>query len=405
MTPLRDSEPSSPAATYRAHGSFRLILALMVVLTHGTFLAVNFGPYLPQNALGGIAVMNFFVLSGFIIAEVVDIFYRGRPGAFLTNRALRLLPPYWAAVALALALHFALSYFQVLTIPKGGDLPADALSLRSLLVQITAVIPILNFNKVLAPQDWYYFVQFFWAILIEFVFYLSVTIAVAAWPLVRRFMEIKTFLTLCVFGAIAVHVFNNYGRHLHFYLDFVPYFTLGMALYALSTRRDRMAGLVAIVSYVLVAFQFVQYQFGKSVPELGWSGLAAPGVLGPLLFMLAGPLLILGLAAVRLPQQYVRWDQWIGNLSYPIYLNHGTVLIATWSIFHASGTGITIATLALTLVVGYIMKTLVETPMVPLRDRVRGHSLLRQSPPNSADTDPLVSAIIPPVSNPTRLAS
>ena len=52
--------------------------------------------------------MGFFVLSGFIIAEAIDVFYQRPAAAFLLNRVLRLGPPYWVAVIVSIAVHVGL---------------------------------------------------------------------------------------------------------------------------------------------------------------------------------------------------------------------------------------------------------------------------------------------------------
>jgi peptidoglycan/LPS O-acetylase OafA/YrhL len=77
---------------YRYFGSFRLLLAMLVMEQHFVAdlapapLAIALAPY----AFGNVAVLVFFALSGFVITEAVDSIYRGRPGAFLTNRLLRI---------------------------------------------------------------------------------------------------------------------------------------------------------------------------------------------------------------------------------------------------------------------------------------------------------------------------
>ena len=58
--------------------------------------------------LGNVAVVSFFVLSGYVISEAVDVFYRGRPaGSFIGDRALRFGAPfYWAALAVSVIVQF-----------------------------------------------------------------------------------------------------------------------------------------------------------------------------------------------------------------------------------------------------------------------------------------------------------
>src|SRR5580700_9601293 len=86
------------AHPYRCLGSFRLLLAMLVLVSH---TASYIHPALPPLELGNIGVFLFFVVSGFVICEACDIFYRGRLANFLLNRALKIYPAYWAAIILA----------------------------------------------------------------------------------------------------------------------------------------------------------------------------------------------------------------------------------------------------------------------------------------------------------------
>ena len=57
-------------------------------------------PYEP----GSLAVLAFFALSGFVIAEAADVAYRGRPVAFLGNRLLRIVPHFVLAMMISIIL-------------------------------------------------------------------------------------------------------------------------------------------------------------------------------------------------------------------------------------------------------------------------------------------------------------
>jgi peptidoglycan/LPS O-acetylase OafA/YrhL len=88
---------TAEVGSYRLFGSYRAALALAVVVSHSQpMLGPNF---VGSIELGNIAVMSFFVLSGFIISEAGSTFYRGRPLAFLANRFWRIAPIYWLALA------------------------------------------------------------------------------------------------------------------------------------------------------------------------------------------------------------------------------------------------------------------------------------------------------------------
>ena len=94
------SQNTGSVFQYRYFGGFRLLLAMLVMTQH-------FGADLCAGPAGGgpgalhagsVAVLVFFALSGFVITEAVDLVYRNRPGPFLTNRLLRIVPHFLLAV-------------------------------------------------------------------------------------------------------------------------------------------------------------------------------------------------------------------------------------------------------------------------------------------------------------------
>ena len=90
---LLQSRPASGA--YRPFGTLRTALAGLVMLHHfGIHLAgPDLAAALRQVDLGRLAVVVFFVLSGFVITEAAVTFYSGRPIAFASNRLLRICTP------------------------------------------------------------------------------------------------------------------------------------------------------------------------------------------------------------------------------------------------------------------------------------------------------------------------
>jgi peptidoglycan/LPS O-acetylase OafA/YrhL len=84
-------------------GSFRLLLAATVMLGH-------FVPFYPQHLpfliYGSASVPAFYIVSGFLITLVLREKYQSRAGLFYSNRALRIFPLYWAALAIFLLVNW-----------------------------------------------------------------------------------------------------------------------------------------------------------------------------------------------------------------------------------------------------------------------------------------------------------
>src|SRR5262245_39518218 len=75
-------------------GAYRYVLAIMVVACH-LRLSYHLGPY---------AVFAFYVLSGYLMTLVLNETYgfsRKGIARYLTNRALRIYPPYLAIALIA----------------------------------------------------------------------------------------------------------------------------------------------------------------------------------------------------------------------------------------------------------------------------------------------------------------
>ncbi|TFV34870.1 acyltransferase [Bradyrhizobium frederickii] len=365
-------------AEYRAFGAFRFVLAFTVVLSHTWFLSFEHRSFVQNMGIGNFAVMGFFVLSGFIISEAIAAFYQRRAAAFLVNRLLRLVPPYWIAVATSIVVHAALHKSGTLSLPDYASPPSIMFDPRNLAIQITGIFPIFNVNKVLPQEEWYYFVRFAWAIFVEFVFYLSAFVFLLALPLAEKIATRKAYLIVITIASLSVHVFSEYVRLLHTSFAFIPYFVLGSALYCVGKSRAAVA--VAFVSYALIAVHFLRYTQGQlSIHDDWWSGATRPVVALPTTIMMLIPVIIIYLSKVRLSDRAKGLDQALGDLTYPLYLNHYAILVAALSLFPTPNPLVQVATVSAALLASIVLHRLVETPMTAIRNKIRGVPLLPHS--------------------------
>lgn len=182
--------------------------------------------------------------------------------------------------------------------------------------------------------------------------------------------------------AAALHVSGEYAGHDivafpgRWGFTFAPYFLTGVSLYFCLTHRSRMALVAFTVSYGLMALHFSRYVQGK-IPLAGeWvSGLREPGHAIPILLLLAVPAVLWCLSYAGADRfRLVDWQ--LGNLSYPIYLNHWIVIVVIYTL--TDGTGLALLALAAvaSIVLSWLLMHVVETPMRSLRDRLRGQVLM-----------------------------
>ncbi|WP_239162702.1 acyltransferase family protein [Paractinoplanes rishiriensis] len=315
-------------AQIRGLDGIRGLLALYVVVHHCWLLTypgypANTGPaWLGWLVHGRLAVVAFIVLSGFSLATgpARDGWRLGGVRDFARRRARRILPPYWAALALSLV---------IVSDPPG---PRSAVVHILLLQDLVAVR---------SPNG------AFWSIAVEAGLYVAFPVLL----LLRR--RAGTTLTL---AAVTVPVIvagllglAAPGRPIGYTLEFLPLFTAGVVA-AGARVTPRLAALAAAPVLLLIAVQGPVW----TVRHYYWVDLAA------------GPAIALFLAAIAggRPAALVRFLdsrplRTLGGFSYSLYLIHLPVIALLTPAF---------AAVPVCLLLAWIFASLLETS-----DRNRFH--------------------------------
>ena len=168
-------------------GSLRFLLAYLVILSHlvGTEYVAHFGFY---------AVRGFFVISGLMMTAALNEVYSFDGVRFWTNRALRLLPPYYLVcaltlVAVAIAPGQAAHYLKFWRgMPSASDLSINL-----------AVLP-LQFT-----YGSFRFVPPYWSVAIEIDMYLLLFLVVSrqvSWALITLVAGLS-YQVVCMFDSIS----------------------------------------------------------------------------------------------------------------------------------------------------------------------------------------------------------
>jgi peptidoglycan/LPS O-acetylase OafA/YrhL len=297
-------------------GTLRLFLAFAVIISHTR-------PLYGFVGIGGSpAVMAFFIISGFYMHLVMDSAYKGKPGLFYTNRALRLFPAYWTTLLIMLLLAASgtsrfdggysrqtvhrildgsalawLSFVPNLLIagadffhelgasPKTGELLIHTKNLTD--------------SAAITGADVYLFTPQIWSVANEIVFYALV-------PFFVRLNQLCGSLLI----VVAYVAWKISGRADLTWLHLVPYYNLIFFLFGMAAYRvyPAIKTLPTAVLLVLSAIPFVYFltngALGVLTPPWVWIPFAA-GV--PALFEIS---------------KSNRYDRFIGDLSYPVYLVH-----------------------------------------------------------------------------------
>jgi peptidoglycan/LPS O-acetylase OafA/YrhL len=345
------------AAGYRPLGGLRFGLAILVVVQHFQHLLV------PQDqavfgslGLGLVAVAVFFAISGFVVTEAITVFYADRPLAFMQNRLLRLVPPYAAALVLSVALHVLLWHLGRLALWDYGASGAP-LTWPRLVAGFAGLLPGL---QALRPGDSFEFIPYAWSLRVEMAFYVVTALVVmaAGWSARRAILNFRTAIGVSLLAALGVSV---WFQHLHRpgLLSCAPMFLAGIALCLVLTRRGVLRCL-----------------FLAMVLPAAWLGFASWRQHGhpmlPMQFLAVGLLFaIFALLAGQPAGRWQRLDRRLGDLSYPLYLNHYVVGIAVTDLCPVRNVAVYLASIGASVLLAAMMGGVVDGRLTGLRRRVR----------------------------------
>ncbi|MBL6457135.1 acyltransferase [Belnapia sp. T6] len=344
---------------YRPFGALRVILALLVLAQHVGHVGpagMNWGMW----GTGSVAVLVFFCLSGFIMTEAAERHYNNRPVAFTANRALRIMPQY------LFSLCFATLAILVVQSLRPGFLPnrlvtappTDLITMSNLAVNVVMVLPGVG-------QDDLALIPYVWALRVEVLFYAVVALALGAGILGRTeacaaalFLSMFGYALACIGMAPPI-------------LQYGPYFILGTISYFAETRRLKRYYFAIFVVYLIclwtcVTINMPDFYRGKALSLVQLSSQAA------LFSALIASVLLL--AHMRPSGRLKRWDRDLGDLSYPLYLQHFVILILV-SAFLPQSYFAMVTAFAAALVAASIANYAVEAPIKSIRDYIRGGDL------------------------------
>jgi peptidoglycan/LPS O-acetylase OafA/YrhL len=346
--------PAVRATPYRPLGGFRCGLALMVMAQHFQHLLAPPDRVLfSRLGLGIVAVAVFFAISGFVVAEANMVFYPRRPLAFLANRLLRIVPPYLAALALSAAVHTALWWHGRLAL-WDFNLTGSPLNPGLLLTGLLGLVP--GFHPAYVGQT-VEFIPFAWSLRVEMAFYAAASCLLLMAQRWRR----APALALCLATLTALAWLPGAGASL---LSDMPLFLAGIALFLLLAKPTLPRQLFAGAALAAACFGFASLgQHGA--PDLAVQFL----LLGGLLFAFAC------LAVAPVGPRWQAIDRRLGDLAYPLYLNHYAVGIALFDLWPQRSLLPYSVGILTSVILAHIMARLVDAPLQHVRNRVRGRAL------------------------------
>lgn len=307
-------------------------------------------------SVGDLGVPAFFVISGFCILSAARRTLKKDQSAlaFLKRRLVRIYPPFWASVAVVMAVPFIIESFTgYWAKPLWYAYTWQDWVLVASLTRIffghgqPLYTTFVNVNAV------------YWSLAIEVQFYL-VMFAALVWR--RHFNRILIATTVAGFAALTIPALRGSGL----FLAYWPLFSVGMGLKWVLDRpvpkfwKPGLAAAIAIMCAVIVS--------DIVAPK------ALPDMIYPLVFAAAIGL-VLWMAAPLDRHFAFRPLLWLGSISYSIYLLHTLVsqvpAAALWNRM-APDTMLTKAlVLVITLVPIYGFYLIAEKPFISTSRMVR----------------------------------
>lgn len=318
--------------------SLRAFAAISVCLFH--FICTTVGLEYPAAmsavfAYGQNGVLVFFVISGFIIPwSMYDKNYR--PGSvlkFMAKRLIRLEPPYLASILLILIIAFIKTRFHI-----GVEAP-EAITPARIGLHFGYLI---NFFP-----EYKWLNNVYWTLAIEFQYYLLMSFLYVLFVHKNLWLRILAYL-LC-FG-MAWFVPDSTASHFPAY---APLFLFGISVFQYK------ANLVGMLECGIVIVACFIYNYAAVSTASACFGLATA-------------LVILFFSVAKVPIL-----DWLGKMSYSIYLIHPVVGAAVINFLsrYAHSTVqkllILLAGLIVTFVSSYIMYLLIEKPSKKLSSKIK----------------------------------
>jgi len=326
-------------------GAYRLLLATFVLLGHL--------PHVTVRAAGNYSVFAFYLLSGYLMTLVLNETYGFSPrsiGRFLLNRALRIYPPYFAALVLAVACLWLRWWMHGTRIG-----PLDDPGIADWMSQILLVdVPGARVARWIVPS---------WSLNVEVGYYVALVFLARR----RSIVVIWTLLSLAVLARMLWTGGSFIERYFTYAAASLP-FSLGSLLHHLRDVLPRASlgwGLVACGAYSINATAG-QYLWRDPTMEGFYLSLALALIV---VVLLRDPRVLAVGPRIR------RLDARCGDLAYPLFLVHQPITVAVAALLPLRLPGrqawLAVGAIALSFLGAWLLHRLVEAPIARWRDRVR----------------------------------
>lgn len=334
-------------------GTLRFLLALAVAFSHMGLT--------PNFHFGAAAVAVFYLIAGYVMSHSFQVNFGGALGSiwrFYADRFFRIYPLY--AVSLLMLLAFV-------AITHYGKLYLDPLSV---FVNIT-VLGGNTYPTLINPPTWSLGTEAQFYLLFPFIF---------CFPRLRYPVLITSYL---VFTLASFEVINPVTWGYKALPGTLWLFVLGSVLYDMHGDSYPKARRVVIGATTTTVLHL-------AILSLFNAHIDRPYALESLCGMLLGCGAILTFADSR--PRFRQLDNWLGRLSYPLFLSHACVL---YFFDHLRIIGLFAPALRGAMPLMTMVSLLVSVPLAALDERFQRFRKRRQHRPTAAPAGSLATADLP----------
>lgn len=334
-------------------GTYRTFLALMVVTLHLGGI--------PK--IGAYAVFGFYCLSGYLMTLIMQTTYgysiRG-VGKYAINRFLRIYPLYWASLLLSVFLIFYLGNKYTSNYHVSMYLPHD---LPEALRNIFLFFPFRENPRLTPPA---------WALTVELFFYMMIGLGISK----SRKVSLVWFILSITYHIFAVILQLGWEhRYFTIFAASLPFSTGAMIFH----YKQDITKLMSKASRKI--YQYLPYIFMFLILCNWYMGYTSGHLEG--LFFYSNFVLCAVMVAIlsnrkSLPLITKKFDKWLGDFSYPIYLIHyqvGIITIMLLSVFDITVQRPSLILLfgatPLIFILAWIFTITIERPLETIRTQVK----------------------------------
>lgn len=339
-------------------GTFRLILAVMVAISHLDIKAYGRHP-------GVVAIVCFFIISGFVMTGVIRSYYQDNKTMFYLDRFMRIYPQYLFFLGLTIIMFWISGAWSIVSPPGnnflynlaggGEDIYKNYINY----LKNFTIVP-LNFPPVTGNGT--LFILPAWSLGLEIQFY-------AILPFILRLKALKPYLVLysiLIFSFASYNLINE---------QTFGYFLLPGTLFIFlsgSLLYDYVHGDKAIWKYICGLYLYILIFFVTVIMSRDTiSTMTNISVIDVCTGYLLGLPLIFLLSLLKRR----KFDEFLGNISYGVFLSHFLIIwfFPHYGIFDPKNN--IFLFLLCSILLGLTGYYLVERPVVQWRRRIRKNAI------------------------------